>query len=36
VVDRRAALIVAGVTLLVLIILAALPMVLRSSRRGED
>jgi|SRR5687768_3139686 len=36
VVDRRAALIVAGVILLVLIILAALPMVLRSSRRGED
>ena len=36
VVDRRAALIVAGVTLLVLIILAALPIVLRSSRRGED
>jgi hypothetical protein len=36
VVDRRAALIVAGVTLLVLITLAALPMVLRSSRRGED
>jgi hypothetical protein len=36
VVDRRAALIVAGVTLLVLIILAALPMVLRFSRRGED
>ena len=36
VVDRRAAFIVAGVTLLVLIILAALPVVLRSSRRGED
>jgi Family of unknown function (DUF6328) len=36
VVDRRAALIVAGVTLLVLIILAALPVVLRSSRRGQD
>ena len=36
VVDRRAALIIAGVTLLVLIILAALPVVLRSSRRGED
>ena len=36
VVDRRTALIVAGVTLLVLIILAALPVVLRSSRRGED
>jgi hypothetical protein len=36
VVDRRAAFIVAGVTLLVLIILAALPVALRSSRRGED
>jgi Family of unknown function (DUF6328) len=36
VVDRRTALIVAGVTLLVLIILAALPVVLRSSRRGQD
>ena len=36
VVDRRAALIIAGVTLLVLIILAALPVVLRSNRRGED
>jgi hypothetical protein len=36
VVDRRAALIVAGVTLLVLIILAALPVVLRSFRRGQD
>lgn len=36
VVDRRAALIIAGVTLLVLIILAALPVALRSSRRGED
>ena len=36
VVDRRAALIIAGLTLLVLIILAALPVVLRSSRRGED
>jgi Family of unknown function (DUF6328) len=36
VVDRRAALIIAGVTLLVLIILAALPVVLRSSRRGDD
>ena len=36
VVDRRAALIVAGLTLLVLIILAALPVVLRSSRRRED
>ncbi len=35
VVDRRAALIIAGLTLLVLIILAALPVVLRSSRRGE-
>ena len=35
VVDRRAALIIAGLTLLVLIILAALPAVLRSSRRGE-
>jgi hypothetical protein len=34
VVDRRAAFIVAGVTLLVLIILAALPVALRSSRRG--
>jgi hypothetical protein len=36
VVGRRAAFIVAGVTLLVLIILAALPVVLRSSRRGQD
>jgi Family of unknown function (DUF6328) len=36
VVDRRTALIVAGVTLLVLIILAALPAILRSSRRGQD
>ena len=33
VVDRRAALIVAGVTLLVLIILAALPVLVRSGRR---
>ncbi len=35
VVDRRAALTIAGLTLLVLIILAALPVVLRSRRRGE-
>src|SRR5215217_6180305 len=36
VVDRRTAFIVAGVTLIVLIILAALPGFLRSSRRGQD
>ena len=35
VVGRRAAFIVAGVTLLVVIILAVLPAVLRSSRRGS-
>jgi hypothetical protein len=36
VVDRRTALIVAGVTLLVLVVLAALPVILRSSRRDQD
>ena len=36
VVDRRAALVAAGVTLLVLIILAVLPLVIRSSRRDQN
>ena len=36
VVDRRAALVAAGVTLLVLIILAALPVIVRSGRRGQN
>ena len=36
VVDRRAALVVAGVTLLVLIILAALPVVVRFGQRGQN
>ena len=36
VVDRRAALVVAGVTLLVLIILAVLPVIVRSGRRGQN
>ena len=36
VVDRRAALAAAGVTLLVLIMLAALPVIVRSGRRGQN
>ena len=36
VIDRRAALVAAGVTLLVLIILAALPVVVRSRRRDQS
>ena len=36
VVGRRAALVAAGVTLLVLIILAVLPLVIRSSRRDQN
>ena len=36
VVDRLAALVAAGVTLLVLIMLAALPVIVRSGRRGQN